>query len=104
MHEVISDPLQVYIVMVQYPELLFLPTLIAFTLFVCMHVQLYKLLQSKLLGGHYHAIRHAFKIFSPQGNLIVTKCALYRLLRNFVPGLTPQNYSLLLKRYIYSVY
>ena len=60
--------------------------------------QLFALIQGKLLGGHYHALRHAFRTFAPQGTGAVTKCALYRLLCNFVPGLTIKNFNFLLKR------
>ncbi len=64
--------------------------------------QTFDLVKSKLLGGQYHSMQHAFKVFSTQGNSSVTKCALYRILCNYVPGLTLHNFNLLIKRYILS--
>lgn len=37
---------------------------------------------SKLRGAHYYTVRHAFRVFDPQGQGNVTRQALFRIMYN----------------------
>lgn len=56
------------------------------------------MLREKVTTGSFFALRHGFRAFDPQGNGIVTKEALYRILFNFLGYLSHQKFIALLQK------
>jgi len=69
---------------------------------LCVNIpQLLLILKEKMSTGSFFALRHGFRAFDPQGNGIVTKEALYRILFNFLGYLSHQKFIVLLQRYTF---